>query len=368
MLLTKPIVQALPFPYFYIDEQFEIHYQSEVAFTLFQNEKNFLNIIMADFHKNVIKFIHTKTNQSLMKVPFHLNDQPPKDYYVYKLCDINESNIHLFCFHPEDELHHLNSLIQKREKFLEEINKEIRLKVVNSKEKTDDIDAENMNSPRVSALAAGIAHEIRNPLTTVKGFIQLLKPYLTDIGKDYYADVALDEIDRVNNIIYEFLLATKPKVTGKFGITLSKLLYDLFIFYESETILHNIQLVLHPVKEDIFLTIEIQQVKQVLANIIKNAIEAINECQDERVGRIEICTQFTSKNVCIVISDNGIGMKKEMTQKLFQPFYTTKKKGTGIGLSICKEIIEANDGTIHVKSEYGQGTTFSICLPINDDK
>ncbi len=126
-------------------------------------------------------------------------------------------------------------------------------------------------------LAAGIAHEIRNPLTTVKGFIQLIKPYLSEIGKEEYAAIAIDEIDRANEIIYEFLNAAKPSQNKKQLISVNKLIKDIIILFESEAILKDLEMETIYHCEDAKLYIDIKQIKQVLVNIIKNAIEAIEE-------------------------------------------------------------------------------------------
>lgn len=364
MFLTKTTVRSLPFPYFCIDKNYFIQYRSDIAMTLLMEENNFLNLTMTDFQQKIIDFLNDKTSQTSIRIPLIHVDQTKTFYYMYKLTEKEEEHIHLFCFHPDHELDEINKIVEKFETRLEQLNNKIDM--LNNNDITSSIEKDETNNiHRVSSLAAGIAHEIRNPLTTIKGFIQLLRPYLVDIGKDYYADVALDEINRANEIIFEFLNASKPQVAGKQGITLSKLLHDLFILYESEAIIHNILITLSPVKENIYLTIDTQQIKQVLANILKNAIEAIIEHTDRQEnGHIEISTQLTNERVCIIIADNGTGMSELTLQQLFQPFYTTKKKGTGIGLSICKEIIEANDGKIEAESTQGKGTTFKICLPI----
>src|SRR5690606_8405995 len=104
-------------------------------------------------------------------------------------------------------------------------------------------------------LAAGVAHEIRNPLTTVKGFIQLIKPYLKDSGKEEYADIALDEINRANEIIHEFLNAAKPQIHEKQVIDINKLMKSILLLYESEAILRNLDIEFIPEcqSQDLFL-------------------------------------------------------------------------------------------------------------------
>lgn len=215
----------------------------------------------------------------------------------------------------------------------------------------------------ISQLSAGIAHEIRNPLTTIKGFIQLLAPHLTEIGKDEYANIALSEINRVNEMIFQFLNATKPKPTQISYIELNKLIKEVEILYESEAQLRNITIRtdLDPTNPIIYM--DDHQLKQVIVNIIKNSIEAMEE-PSRLGGHIDIRTEVNEDRVEISIHDNGCGMPSESIEKVFLPYYTTKTNGTGLGLSICKKIIEENSGHIQIHSTPHEGTDFRIDLPL----
>lgn len=368
MVLTETDIQSFPFPYFYIDKQYNIINQSTVSHSFIQQKNNFLSLIATEFHTELIDYLNKSNSQAPLKLRFIQHDKTESYFYIYKQLDRKSGYIHVFCFQSMNEMASINRMVHYLEDRLEQFNEKIKQKRELLQQEIVDVKEEATGSEYMSSLAAGIAHEIRNPLTTIKGFIQLLKPYLNEIGKAYYADVALDEIDRANEIIYEFLNASKPQLGGKQGISLTKLLNDLFILYESEAILHNIELILVPSNENVLLTIDAQQIKQVFANVIKNAIEAIkdySELKPTHRGIIKISTELTHDRVCIFITDNGAGMDEETVSKLFTPFYTTKKNGTGIGLSICKEIIDAHGGSIKADSNMKQGTTFTICLPVH---
>ncbi|MNZ94278.1 Sensor protein ZraS [compost metagenome] len=113
-------------------------------------------------------------------------------------------------------------------------------------------------------------------------------------------------------------------------------------------------------------SIDVKQVKQVILNIVKNALDAIDESQKEKRGLIEIITRSEGKYAEVVIRDNGMGIDKDTMNRLFDPFFTTKQSGTGLGLSVSYRIIRNHNGSIRVESEVGVGTEFTIYLPLAD--
>ncbi|MEK4509597.1 MULTISPECIES: ATP-binding protein [Paenibacillus] len=214
-------------------------------------------------------------------------------------------------------------------------------------------------------ISAAIAHEIRNPLTSIRGFIQLLRPHLIQLGRDEYARIILAEIDRANDIIHEFLNSSKPTVPLKSIVDISTLLKEAVLLTESEALMKNCEVILN-LQEDRVLNVSIdtKQIKQVILNIIKNAMEAIEEIEDDHGGIIAISTQPDGEFVNIIIQDNGNGMDKALMNRLFDPFFTTKENGTGLGLSVSYRIIKNHRGDITVDSTKGMGTVFVITLPM----
>ncbi|MEH7885251.1 ATP-binding protein [Bacillus sp. JJ1609] len=212
-----------------------------------------------------------------------------------------------------------------------------------------------------SKLAAGLAHEIRNPLTTIKGFIQLLKPEFQNIGKSEFADVALEEIDRANGLLSEFLSIFKPGSSGRNKISLNSLSKTIGNLFASEALLKEIELTVKVPEEDVFVWADEKQLKQVALNLLKNAFEAIEE-SDVIQGEITITIHMVDGYAKFSIIDNGAGITETEAAKIFTPFYTTKENGTGIGLVICKQIIEEHGGRLKVRSEFGR-TRFSFEIP-----
>lgn len=213
-------------------------------------------------------------------------------------------------------------------------------------------------------LSASIAHEIRNPLTAIRGFIQLLHPHLHQLGKEEYAKIILAEIDRANDIIHEFLTSSKPSVPQIAMIPVSALLKEVVLLTESEALMKGCQINLHPFQGDMSISGDAKQIKQVVLNMIRNAMEAITDRADEIIGKIEIGARREGTNVRIFISDNGKGMDIRTLDSLFNPFFTTKENGTGLGLSVSERIVKNHGGCISVTSRVNEGTQFVISLPL----
>lgn len=215
-------------------------------------------------------------------------------------------------------------------------------------------------------IAAAIAHEIRNPLTSIRGFIQLLRPYLLQMGKEEYARIILAEIDRANDIIYEFLNSSKPSAPLKKAFSINLLLKEVALLTESEALMRNCQIELQLEGDEYALiaSIDMKQIKQVILNIVKNSLDAVAERKSDDIGIIELSTRADGSYVEITMKDNGKGMDKATLTRLFDPFFTTKEEGTGLGLSVSYRIIRNHGGSIRVESVVGSGTSFIIYLPL----
>jgi len=211
-------------------------------------------------------------------------------------------------------------------------------------------------------LAAGIAHEIRNPLTSLRGFTQLLQARL-DGGNKEFCDIMLSELDRINEIVGELLLMAKPRDEKYQTIRLNPLIDQTVTLFQSQANLYNVQMIVRIDDSNAVVYGEANQLKQVLINIIKNAIEAM-----PNGGRLTIALRRKEKNtIAIAISDTGIGIPQHSLKKLGKPFYTTKESGTGLGLMICYNIIQQHGGDIFVTSKVNQGTTIEIVLPSSSE-
>ncbi|ANB59390.1 PAS domain-containing sensor histidine kinase [Anoxybacteroides amylolyticum] len=211
----------------------------------------------------------------------------------------------------------------------------------------------------VGELAAGIAHEIRNPMTALKGFIQLLQGSIKD---DYsmYFDVIMSELKRIESIITEFLVLAKPQAVQYKQNDVCKIMKDTIDLISAQAMMHNVQIISDFEEKLPLLYCEPNQLKQVFINILKNAIEVMPKGGDIHVRIQKIGTDY----IRISVADQGCGIPQDKIKKLGEPFYTTKERGTGLGLMVSYKIIEEHQGKIDVDSEVGIGTTFHITLPI----
>ncbi|MDQ0214848.1 two-component system, sporulation sensor kinase E [Oikeobacillus pervagus] len=210
----------------------------------------------------------------------------------------------------------------------------------------------------VGELAAGIAHEIRNPMTALKGFIQLLE---SDLEDEYgmYFNVITTELSRIESIITEFLILAKPQAIQYKKANITKILQETIELLNAQATMHNVLLKLKAEVDLPEIYAEGNQLKQVFINIIKNAIEAM-----PKGGHIYVkVNQKDQKYISISIIDEGIGMSDEKLNRLGEPFYTTKDRGTGLGLMVSFKIIKEHNGIVNVESEVGKGTAFHILLP-----
>lgn len=216
----------------------------------------------------------------------------------------------------------------------------------------------------VGRFAAGIAHEVRNPLTIIKGFMQLLHKDMERIDKQNYAEMIISEVDRANHIIENFLMAAKFNEATKKEICLKTFLLEIDALIQSEALLKNIRIVmdLEQLDSDCTIKVDPQEIKQVFLNLLKNSVEAIGDSPNKDAGYICIKVIQTNEYIKISIIDNGKGMDDNVLSNLYTPFFTTKENGTGLGISLCKEIIQNHGGKIEVESAIGEGTKFHIYL------
>lgn len=210
----------------------------------------------------------------------------------------------------------------------------------------------------ISQLAASVAHEIRNPMTTIRGFMQVLQGERNlSSDQNLFISISLQELDRTQTIIDNFLSLAKPNTGGTSKLNLSSLLREIIDFMRSYSHLANTELV-EGIEKDLWIKGDAHEIRQVFINIIKNGIEAMPVG-----GSIYIIAKVDRGNVRVQFRDEGMGMNKAQLDRLGNPYYSTKEKGTGLGLMISYDIIHRMRGRIIVESEEGMGTTFTILLP-----
>lgn len=215
--------------------------------------------------------------------------------------------------------------------------------------------AEKMNV--LGELTASIAHEIRNPMTASRGFMQLLKEETRDEKKQSYIDLAISEMDRAQTTISEYLSFAKPEMEELEKIQISELVSSVLSIMSPYAAFHNVELISN-IQPGLFINGSKGKLTQSLVNLIKNAIEA-----STGNGKVEVFSLTNDATLFLKISDNGIGMEEEQVQRIGTPFYSTKEKGTGLGLSVSFRLIELMGGTIKVESQPGKGTSFTLAFP-----
>jgi len=218
----------------------------------------------------------------------------------------------------------------------------------------------------LGTLAAGVAHEIRNPLTAINVRLHSLKRNLA--GKSSEQEDAMvigHEIQRLERIVQEFLQFARPADPKLVIVSADSLLARVQMLFSSQLERASIQFKVESVP-NIWVRADPQQIEQVLINLIKNAAESM-----EREGTITLRVRTgptrlagrTRSAVIMEVSDTGKGIPPEVQQRIFDPFFTTKDEGTGLGLVIASRIIEKHNGTLECRSELNRGTTFTIRLP-----
>ncbi|ALC91494.1 sporulation kinase [Bacillus sp. FJAT-18017] len=210
----------------------------------------------------------------------------------------------------------------------------------------------------IGQLAAGVAHEIRNPLTSLKGFSKLLSNN-TDIEKQrQYLDIIRGELDRIDMIVNEFMSLAKPQAVQYVKAGITSIIQSTINILQPQAVLHNVEIKTKFPSRDIELLCSPNQLKQVFVNFLKNAIEAIPDG-----GNVYIEVEHLKPSlVQITFTDEGIGIAPEIVGYLGTPFYTTKDKGIGLGLTVSNKIIQEHNGKMSIESQAGIGTTISIEL------
>lgn len=231
-------------------------------------------------------------------------------------------------------------------------------KDVTEQKRTDEFLRRADKIAAVGQMASGIAHEIRNPLAAIKWSLQVLK---TVEGADLEQyDAILSELDRVDSIVGELLVLAKPQERQFQAVSLENILPIVVTLMTSQAKRSKVRLNLSLYDDLPEVRCEPNQLKQVCMNLIKNAIEAMPNGGDIDV----VAEQSSADEVLISFKDHGVGIPEEMIARLGEPFFSTKEKGTGLGLMVCHKIIQDHKGRMNIKSRVNEGTTIEVYLPI----
>ncbi len=210
----------------------------------------------------------------------------------------------------------------------------------------------------IGELSASIAHELRNPIASMKGSFELLREgVLPEDTRNRLMDIAVSEMDRLNGIVTDFLLYCNPRPPEMREFSLSTAAEEVADMLANMT--EQVRIV-KDIEEDVFITADEQKIRQLLWNLALNAVESM---PDE--GEVVISLHAGGGTAVLKVSDSGAGIDEGDMDKIFYPFFSTKRKGTGLGLSIAYRIVEEHDGNIEVHSEKGRGTEFTVALPMN---
>jgi signal transduction histidine kinase len=227
--------------------------------------------------------------------------------------------------------------------------------------KTYDVFAQmRMKLDALSEMAADIAHEIRNPLSSIKGASNLLASELRNLNHpkiQEYHTIITEEIERLNNILTNFQDLTKPLKIEKDSVSMNEVIQKTVKLVKMG--IQNLDIRLELSTNLPMIQADASSLKQVFLNLIKNAAEACGPG-----GKLEIKTASDPPWIKITFSDNGPGIPPELVNRIFEPFFTTKARGMGIGLAICQRIIQAHNGRIEINNRLPKGTQFNIFLPV----
>lgn len=211
----------------------------------------------------------------------------------------------------------------------------------------------------VSQMAASVAHEIRNPMTVIAGYVQMTAQKADEKFR-HQLDIVLEELQRVDDIISNFLSLARNKPLEMSKHQINDIILSLYPLLYADAMPRSIEIILDLAKTLPEINCDKKELSQLILNLCRNAFEAM-----ENKGKLSITTLSAPEYVELWIADTGCGISAATAEKIFDPFFTTKTNGTGIGLAVCKSIVEQHGGKISVNSREGAGTTFIISFPLS---
>ncbi|MDQ0273327.1 ATP-binding protein [Cytobacillus purgationiresistens] len=235
------------------------------------------------------------------------------------------------------------------------------LRGVEEKKKTQQFLLQSEKLLIAGQLAAGIVHEVRNPLTAIKGFLQLGQDQFDEKKNKFYIEIIQTEIERIELILTELLTLTRPRDSQMEWNAIPTIIGEVVTLIDTQAIMNNVDIQVIIEDDAPLVYCDKNQLKQVFINLIKNSIEAISTS-----GHIIIKGTVEKSCLQLLFIDSGPGIPDHLIKRIEEPFFTTKENGTGLGLMVCKQIIESHKGNLSIQSG-NNGTTIKILLPIHEN-
>ncbi|WP_347551982.1 PAS domain S-box protein [Pseudalkalibacillus hwajinpoensis] len=279
--------------------------------------------------KDILTFIHPEDNEKCQKTIMKLTETKQPVTTVYRKIH-HSGQVNQFVFISRDITEKI-----KLEQYRENIEK----------------------LSLIGDVAAGFAHEIRNPLTSIKGFINLLAKE-SSCNEEHYHRIIDQELEKIEEVINGFISLAKPEAVEIADVSLLKLIKNAISVLTPQASSKNIRININSQLKTIVIQCKKNQMKQVFINILKNAVEAI-----EKDGQINITLEEIDDEICVIIHDNGVGIEEERLERIGVPFYTNKEKGIGLGMTVSNKIITEHKGRLELNSKPGKGTRVVIHLP-----
>lgn len=210
-------------------------------------------------------------------------------------------------------------------------------------------------------MSAVLAHEIRNPLGSIRGTAEILRDdYKVGDPKHEFIEIQIKETERINHLVEDFLRMARPQFSEMKSCSLAEELETIVTLTHNDATKRGVGLVLETLDDDMYYILgNGEKLRQAFLNIVLNALQATGSG-----GTVTITAKKCGDKIEIVFKDSGSGISEESLEHIFEPFYTTKVDGTGLGLAVTKKIVEAHAGTIVIESEIGKGTTVIVRLPV----
>ena len=354
--------------------------QREEMLSFLEEEVKFSEMVLRNIPVGIVV---TDTDLNIKRVNEGFNlllKREAKELIGKKICDF-------ICSHPKGGFCKIeNSFVNRtplfREKFITDIKGEAVplaitssfiygpgdvingiILIVEDIREVAKLEEQLRRTERLSAMgkiAAYMAHEIKNPLASISTGIEFISEKLPkDENIKIYIDMILKEIYRLDRLIKNLLSFASRRPVRKIPVNIVNLLKESILFITPEIVGKEIKILQNFEDEELILYLDPDQFKEVILNILRNSIEAI-----EKEGEIEIGVKRFGNNAILWCKDNGKGIKEEYLHSIFEPFFSTKKGGSGLGLAIVHKIVEEHGGKIEVESEYEKGTIFRIYLPL----